>query len=75
MLTGRSAPASPGLVFYDSWEMAGDGSPGYTWSNRNPLAAIGLYPHPALRLHPRRLASAPWCRTSDPLFAARCPHA
>jgi hypothetical protein len=29
---------------YDSWELAGDGSPGYTWSNRNPLAAIGLYP-------------------------------
>jgi len=44
MLTGRSAPASPGLVFYDSWELAGDGSPGYTWSNSNPLAAIGLYP-------------------------------
>jgi hypothetical protein len=43
MLTGRSAPASPGLVFYDSWELAGDGSPGYTWSNSNPLAAIGLY--------------------------------
>ena len=45
MLTGRSAAVSPGLVFYDSWEMAGDGSPGYTWSNRNPLAAIGLYPN------------------------------
>jgi len=44
MLTGKSATASPGLVFYDSWEVAGDGSPGYTWSNRNPLAAIGLYP-------------------------------
>lgn len=44
MLTGRSAVASPGMVFYDSWELAGDGSPGYTWSNRNPLAAIGLYP-------------------------------
>jgi endonuclease/exonuclease/phosphatase family metal-dependent hydrolase len=44
MLTGRSATASPGMVFYDSWEVAGDGSPGYTWSNRNPLAAIGLYP-------------------------------
>jgi endonuclease/exonuclease/phosphatase family metal-dependent hydrolase len=43
-LTGRSAVASPGMVFYDSWEVAGDGSPGYTWSNRNPLAAIGLYP-------------------------------
>jgi endonuclease/exonuclease/phosphatase family metal-dependent hydrolase len=44
MLTGRAAPASPGMVFYDSWEVAGDGSPGYTWSNGNPLAAIGLYP-------------------------------
>jgi endonuclease/exonuclease/phosphatase family metal-dependent hydrolase len=44
MLTGRSATAHPGLVFYDSWELAGDGSPGYTWSNRNPLAALGLYP-------------------------------
>ena len=44
MLTGRSATASPGLVFYDSWEVAGDGSSGCTWSNRNPLAAISLYP-------------------------------
>jgi endonuclease/exonuclease/phosphatase family metal-dependent hydrolase len=44
MLTGRSAPAAPGMVFYDAWELAGDGSPGFTWSNRNPLAAIGLYP-------------------------------
>jgi len=44
MLTGRAATAGPGIVFYDSWEVAGDGSPGYTWSNRNPLAAIGLYP-------------------------------
>ena len=44
MLTGRSAPAVPGLVFYDAWEMAGGGSPGFTWSNRNPLAALGLFP-------------------------------
>ena len=44
MLTGRAATAGPGMVFYDSWEIAGDGSAGYTWSNRNPLAAIGLYP-------------------------------
>jgi endonuclease/exonuclease/phosphatase family metal-dependent hydrolase len=44
MLTGRSAPAAPGMGFYDAWELAGDGSPGFTWSNRNPLAAIGLYP-------------------------------
>lgn len=44
MLTGRAATVSPGLVFYDAWEVAGDGTAGYTWSNRNPLAAIGLYP-------------------------------
>lgn len=44
MLTGRSAPAVPGAVFYDAWEVAGDGSPGITWSNRNPLAAMALYP-------------------------------
>ena len=44
MLTGRSATAVPGMVFYDAWEAAGDGSPGLTWSNRNPLAAVGLYP-------------------------------
>jgi endonuclease/exonuclease/phosphatase family metal-dependent hydrolase len=44
MLTGRSAPAAPGMVFYDAWELAGDDSPGFTWSNRNPLAAAGLYP-------------------------------
>ncbi|MGH8994638.1 MAG: endonuclease/exonuclease/phosphatase family protein [Acidimicrobiales bacterium] len=44
MLTGRSATSVPGLVFYDAWELAGDGTPGHTWSNRNPLAAIGLYP-------------------------------
>jgi len=44
MLTGKSETASPGLVFYDAWEIAGDGTPGITWSNNNPLAAIGLYP-------------------------------
>lgn len=44
MLTGRSSTAVEGLVFYDAWEIAGDGTPGYTWSNDNPLAAIGLYP-------------------------------
>jgi endonuclease/exonuclease/phosphatase family metal-dependent hydrolase len=44
MLTGRSAAPVPGMVFYDAWEVAGDGSPGFTWSNRNPLAAVGLFP-------------------------------
>ncbi|HEY1989490.1 MAG TPA: endonuclease/exonuclease/phosphatase family protein [Acidimicrobiales bacterium] len=44
MLTGRTAPAAEGLVFYDAWEMAGDGTPGFTWSNRNALAAVAMYP-------------------------------
>lgn len=44
MLAGRGATVAPRLVFYDAWEVAGDGSPGYTWSNRNPLAAMGMYP-------------------------------
>jgi endonuclease/exonuclease/phosphatase family metal-dependent hydrolase len=44
ILTGRSAAAAPGLVFYDAWEVAGDGTAGITWSNQNPLAAVALYP-------------------------------
>jgi endonuclease/exonuclease/phosphatase family metal-dependent hydrolase len=44
MLTGRSATVEPGLVFYDAWEVAGDGTAGHTWCNTNPLAALGLYP-------------------------------
>lgn len=44
MLTGRSAPPVVGLVFYDAWEIAGDGTPGITWANSNPLAAVGRYP-------------------------------
>jgi endonuclease/exonuclease/phosphatase family metal-dependent hydrolase len=44
MLTGRTAPAAPGIVFYDAWEIAGDGGPGYTWSNANPWAEPGLLP-------------------------------
>ena len=44
MLTGRSAPPVPELVFYDAWEVAGDGTAGITWSNQNPLAAVGCYP-------------------------------
>ena len=44
MLTGRSATPEPGLVFYDAWEVAGDGGAGITWSNTNPLAAIGRIP-------------------------------
>ncbi|HET9727901.1 MAG TPA: endonuclease/exonuclease/phosphatase family protein [Acidimicrobiia bacterium] len=45
MLTGRTATVASGLVFYDAWEIAGDGSAGITWSNANPLAAVGMYPN------------------------------
>jgi endonuclease/exonuclease/phosphatase family metal-dependent hydrolase len=44
MLTGRTATPVAGLVFYDAWEIAGDGTLGTTWSNENPLAALGCYP-------------------------------
>jgi endonuclease/exonuclease/phosphatase family metal-dependent hydrolase len=44
MLTGQAATAAPGLVCYDAWALAGDGGPGHTWSNANPLAAVALYP-------------------------------
>jgi endonuclease/exonuclease/phosphatase family metal-dependent hydrolase len=44
MLTGKAATAAEGLVFYDAWEIAGDGTPGHTWSNANELAAVAMYP-------------------------------
>jgi endonuclease/exonuclease/phosphatase family metal-dependent hydrolase len=44
MLTGRAAVPVEGLVFYDAWEVAGDGGPGITWSNANPLAAVAMIP-------------------------------
>jgi hypothetical protein len=69
MLTGRSATASPSLVFYDSWEMAGDSSSGYTWSTAIPSPSW-LVPGPALR--PHLPPGARW-RGTRPLCAARCP--
>lgn len=32
------------VMFYDAWHVAGDGGPGYSWSNRNAFAAIALEP-------------------------------
>jgi len=45
MLTGRTKVAAPGLVFHDAWEVAGDGTPGFTWDNANPFAARDLEPN------------------------------
>lgn len=44
MLTGRAAVAAPGVVFYDAWTTAGDGTPGHTWSNANQWAEPVLWP-------------------------------
>lgn len=44
MLKGWSKPAAPGLVLFDAWEVAGDGTAGYTWSNANRWAAPALLP-------------------------------
>jgi endonuclease/exonuclease/phosphatase family metal-dependent hydrolase len=43
MLTGRAPVPVPRLVFFDAWEVAGDG-PGHTWSNENPFAVGDLEP-------------------------------
>ena len=73
MLTGRTVPVVPGLVFYDAWEVAGDGTPGLTWSNRNPLTALHDVSRSALRLRAVRLASARRRRAPGPVLAARGP--
>lgn len=41
MLTGRTSVPVPPIVFFDAWEIAGDG-PGLTWSNDNPYAVRDL---------------------------------
>lgn len=38
-LTGRQSLAGTSTQYLDTWEMAGDGSPGFTWTTRNPLVA------------------------------------
>jgi endonuclease/exonuclease/phosphatase family metal-dependent hydrolase len=44
MLVGQSQTATPGLVFYDAWEVASEGGPGHTFSRRNRHAAAALLP-------------------------------
>jgi endonuclease/exonuclease/phosphatase family metal-dependent hydrolase len=45
MLTGRSTPPEKGLVLTDAWEIAGDGSPGFTWAGSNPHLADATWPN------------------------------
>ncbi len=48
LLTGRSDPPVPKLVFHDAWEVAGQASDssatGATWTNDNPYARLDLEP-------------------------------
>jgi len=44
-LTGRSAALVPGLVFTDAWEVAGDGTPGFTWDPANPYLTESIWPY------------------------------
>lgn len=50
-LAGRAVSEGTSVHYHDSWAVAGDGGPGYTWTSDNPLArpvveqAIGQLPH------------------------------
>lgn len=43
-LTGLQSLEGRSALFYDAWRVAGDGGPGYTWSNRNPYAQVAIEP-------------------------------
>jgi endonuclease/exonuclease/phosphatase family metal-dependent hydrolase len=43
-LLGLSEPLVRGHIFHDCWALAGDESPGYTWSDRNPYLANASWP-------------------------------
>ena len=43
-MTGRHSIDDRRVLFYDAWEVAGDGGPGITWSNRNDYARSAFEP-------------------------------
>jgi endonuclease/exonuclease/phosphatase family metal-dependent hydrolase len=43
-LTGSTALGGKTIYFHDAWRVAGSGSDGVTWSNRNPYARTALEP-------------------------------
>lgn len=43
-LCGLESLESESCFFQDAWRVAGDGSPGFTWDNRNPFAATAFEP-------------------------------
>lgn len=45
MMTGQTACPTKGVVFRDAWNVAGDGSDGYTWDNANSFAQAVFEPN------------------------------
>jgi endonuclease/exonuclease/phosphatase family metal-dependent hydrolase len=43
-LLGLAQPFVRGHIFHDCWALAGDETPGYTWSDRNPYLANASWP-------------------------------
>jgi endonuclease/exonuclease/phosphatase family metal-dependent hydrolase len=43
-LLGLSEPTIRGHIFHDCWALAGDETPGYTWSDRNPYLVNASWP-------------------------------
>lgn len=43
-LLGLAQPFIRGHIFHDCWALAGDETPGYTWSDRNPYLANASWP-------------------------------
>jgi endonuclease/exonuclease/phosphatase family metal-dependent hydrolase len=63
-LTGLQSLQGHSAVWYDAWAVAGDGSPGYTWSSDNPYVAPFAEAVFAQPVHRRRidyvLVGSPW---------------
>jgi endonuclease/exonuclease/phosphatase family metal-dependent hydrolase len=54
-LTGLQSLRGHSTVWYDAWAVAGDGSPGYTWSSDNPYVAPFAAAVFAQPVHRRRI--------------------
>jgi endonuclease/exonuclease/phosphatase family metal-dependent hydrolase len=54
-LTGLQSLQGRSTVWYDTWAVAGDGSPGYTWSSKNPYVAPFAAAVFAQPVHHRRI--------------------
>lgn len=54
-LTGQQSLDGESTHFWDCWAQAGDGSPGYTWTDANPYVRAFVWQRLRLRRHARRI--------------------